>query len=147
MPAGRLAVDLDQLKRVPVHVQRMIVFAAIAKHQAVAPALLQHKFLVVRIFLAVDGPTVEQARAAGNFFKNHVDGLVRRGLRPAAVQKSCSPKRILAGATHCGCLCWFAYSTTTPMPPLRASSVVAPRIQTPGWFISTMASTRSPGPM
>ena len=53
------AIDLDYFKRVPVHVQRMIVLTAIAKHQAVTAALLQDKFLIVRIFLSVHGPTVE----------------------------------------------------------------------------------------
>src|SRR6185437_11472526 len=51
------------------------------------------------------------------------------------------------GACHCGLPLASAYSTTTPMPPSRSASVVSPRTHTPGWFISTMADTRSAVPI
>src|SRR6202050_5937525 len=51
---GGLAVELDKLEHMPVHVQRVSIVAAIVKHQTIAASLPQHELLFVRIFLAVD---------------------------------------------------------------------------------------------
>ena len=52
----------------------------------------------------------------------------------------------MAGLIQRGAPLLLAYSTTMPMPFLRSSSLGVPRIQTPGFFISTTASMRSAVP-
>ena len=54
----------------------MGVVGAVTEDQAVARSLLQDELLLVRIGFSVDQPGVELARAAGDLFENHVDGLV-----------------------------------------------------------------------
>ena len=83
--ASRLAVHIDELKRVPMHVKRMRIVCAIAEKNAVACAFLQHEFVVVRIRFAVDRVKVEAAGAAWDFFESHFDAVVRLWLtRPTA---------------------------------------------------------------
>src|ERR1700735_376715 len=61
-----------------MQMQGMRVVGAIAEDEAIARALLQHKFLVkfwvVRILLAVDEPRVEFSVSARNLREHHVDG-------------------------------------------------------------------------
>ena len=52
----------------------------------------------------------------------------------------------MRSSTQAGSPVWPAYSMTMPIPFIRSSSLIEPRIQTPGWFISTTASTRSATP-
>ena len=49
----RFAIDIHQFKEVPVDVQWVGIVGAIAENDPVPRAFLQHKFLLVRIFLAV----------------------------------------------------------------------------------------------
>jgi hypothetical protein len=78
---SRLAVELDKLEQVPVHMQGVRIVAAIVKHQPVAASLPEHAFPFMRIFLAVDEPMIDPMGPARHFFKDHVDGLVWRGMR------------------------------------------------------------------
>jgi hypothetical protein len=73
---SRLAVELDELEQVPVHVQGVRIVTAIVKHQPVAVSLMEHEFPFMRIFLAVDEPVIDPMGPARYFFKYHVDGLV-----------------------------------------------------------------------
>src|ERR1700733_7713042 len=47
-----LAVELDELEQVPVHVQGMGIVGAIVKHQPVAASLPEQEFAFMRIFFA-----------------------------------------------------------------------------------------------
>ena len=69
----------------------MGIVGAVMERQAVARALLEQKFLVVRIGLAVDREGVEFARAARHFFKQHVQLLRGRGGRPRLAEDGVVP--------------------------------------------------------
>ena len=86
-----LAVELDELEQVPVHVQGVRIVTAIVKHQPVAASLPEHEFPFMRIFLAVDEPVIDPMGPARHFFKDHVDGLVWRRDAARACQRSYSP--------------------------------------------------------
>src|SRR5271156_4948957 len=78
---GGLAVELDELEQVAVHVQGVSIVTAIVKPQPVAAALPEDKFPLMRKFLAIDEPVTDAMGPAGHFFKDHVDGVVWRGVR------------------------------------------------------------------
>ncbi len=78
---SRLAVEFDKLEQMPVHVHGVRIVTAIVKHQPVAASLPEHEFPFMRIFLAVDEPVIDPVGPARHFFKDHVDGLVWRGMR------------------------------------------------------------------
>ena len=132
MPSGFGSVHLHQLELVPMQMQGVGVIRAVAKNQAVASSLLQHEFPFVRVGLPIHQPGIELARPSRNLLEDHLDRLVRGNSRLADLAKD----RVVPGssrsATHCGCRCWFSYSTITPRPVLRILSSVAPRIHTPG---------------
>src|SRR5271170_7942226 len=75
------AVEFDKLEYVSMHMQGVSIVAAIVKHQPIAASAPEHEFSLVRIFLAVDQPVVEPMGAARHFFKDHVNGFIRRGMR------------------------------------------------------------------
>ncbi len=76
---GLLAVDLGQLPEMAVQVHGVRVVGAVAHHEAIARALLQHELALVRVGLAVHEQGVELARAAGDLLEDHLDGLLRSG--------------------------------------------------------------------
>ena len=41
---GRLAIELDDLEQMPVHVHWVRIVSAIVKHEPVAPSLTKHEF-------------------------------------------------------------------------------------------------------
>src|SRR6202034_3578070 len=65
---SRLAVELDKLEQVPVHMQGVRIVTAIVKHQPVAASLSEHEFPFMRIFLAVDEPVIDPVGPARHFF-------------------------------------------------------------------------------
>ena len=75
---GLLSVDLGQLPQMPVQVHGVGVVGAIAHHEPVTRALLQHELALMWIGLAIDKPGVEFAGASGDLLEDHLDGLLRR---------------------------------------------------------------------
>src|SRR5437879_11373021 len=67
---GGFAINLGDFKLMAMQVQWMRIVGAVMKRQPVASALLEEKFLVVRVGFAVDRETVEFAGAARYFFKH-----------------------------------------------------------------------------
>src|SRR6266700_3655922 len=77
--SGLFPVDLDQLPQMPVQVHGVGVVGAVAHHESVARALLQHELLLMWVGLAVDQPGVELSVSAGDLLEDHFDGLLRSG--------------------------------------------------------------------
>src|SRR6185312_14746568 len=62
-----------------VQVNRMGVVGAVAHDKPVARALLEDELALVRVRFSVYEPRVELAHAAGDLFKDKLDGLLRSG--------------------------------------------------------------------
>src|SRR2546427_3956383 len=92
--ARRLAIDFHDLEKMPMDVQGMVIVSAVTKEDAIFRARTKHKFVLVRKFLAVDGPVVEAMHAAGDLLEDHVDRLWRRRRRRGAAENGVVPGAI-----------------------------------------------------
>ena len=142
-PGHGLVREPHDLESVTVQVDRMRIGALVVEGPAVPLVRADHDRIGVRIRLAVDRPVMSVAGG----LEHHRQSSVGLGQRRHDRRTSCSPRRSAPDGSHARrTLLRPAYSTTMPMPAARCSARTSPRIQTPGRFISTIASTRSPGP-
>src|ERR1700746_3821357 len=74
-----LAVDLCQLPKVAMQVHGMSIVGPVAQHEAVARALVQDEFALMRVRRAIDEPKIELASRAGHLLENQFNGLLGSG--------------------------------------------------------------------
>src|SRR4029077_6963401 len=72
----------------------MVVIRAISKEDAIFRTWPKHKFVLVRKFLAVDGPVVEPVHSPGDLLENHVDHFRGCGWRSGAAKNRVVPDPI-----------------------------------------------------
>ncbi len=98
----RLSIDFHYLEKMPMDVHGMRVVGPVAKENAIFRARAKHKFVLVRIFLAVDGPVVESFHASGDLLDNHVDRFGRRILRLVTAENRDRTQTDLVGRKNSG---------------------------------------------
>ena len=84
-PGHRFPTDFDDLERVAVQVQWVDVTGAlVVEEEFVALPFLQTQLFDIRKTLAIDRPAIEVDFVPWNFFKLHLEGVIRFGRSAAA---------------------------------------------------------------
>src|SRR6185295_11844668 len=73
----RRPIDIRDFKQMPMKMQGVSIIGAVVQDQSVANPFLQHEFFFMRVWLSVHKEAVEFAGSARNFFKDHIDSLLR----------------------------------------------------------------------